>query len=639
VTTSTGDDAQASRYDVIVIGGGHAGIEAAMAAARLGCRTALMTMDPAKIGEMSCNPAIGGTAKGHVVREIDALGGAMARLIDAAGIQYKMLNRSKGPAMWSPRAQADRAAYRRAARALIESTPNLSVVADTAGEIVAEGGRVAGVRGESGAEYAARAVVVASGTFMRGLMHTGATTSRGGRVGELSSEVLSPCLRALGFELGRLKTGTPPRIDGDTMDRAAMSLQPGDEPPPFFSFTAPSRTLDQVSCWLTHTNERTHEALRAGFDRSPLFTGRIEGIGPRYCPSVEDKVARFPERDRHQIFAEPEGLDTTDIYVNGFSTSLPEDVQLAALRTVPGMEDARIVHFGYAVEYDFVHPHQLLPTLETKAISGLYLAGQICGTSGYEEAAGQGLVAGINAARSIAGEPPFVLVRHEAYIGVMIDDLVTRGVEDPYRLFTSRAEHRLLLRQDNADVRLADRAREAGMIDDEEYRRRESKRQRVHAITRRIDEFRVSESAANELLAERGASSVGETQPATRLLKRPEITLSDIERMVGEPIDGSEDEKLQAEIGIKYEGYLRRQEQAVARQLDQERRAVPPDMDFAAIPALSSEAREKFIRVRPTTVGQASRIPGITPADVSVLAIAIEQRKRRSRKAEHALAR
>ena len=627
-------------FDVIVVGGGHAGIEAVMAAAQLGCSVGLMTMDPAKIGQMSCNPAIGGTAKGHVVREIDALGGVMARLIDETGIQFKMLNMSKGPAMWSPRAQADRKLYRNAARRLVSNTPNITIVTDTAAEVVVEDGHVVGVRGESGTEYGCSATVVSSGTFLRGLMHTGLHSVTGGRVGESAANALSGNLKKLGLRLGRLKTGTPPRVDGTTIDRTVMKVEPGHEPPPFFSFSPPDRNVNQVPCWLTYTNNTTHDTLRSGFDRSPLFTGRIEGVGPRYCPSIEDKVARFPERVRHQIFIEPEGLDTDEVYVNGFATSLPEDTQITAIHTIRGMEEAQITAFGYAVEYDFVHPEQLYATLETKSVKGLYMAGQICGTSGYEEAAGQGLVAGINAARAIAGAPPFVLHRHEAYIGVMIDDLVTIGVTDPYRLFTSRAEHRLLLRQDNADVRLADRAREAGMIGETEYRRRIEKKRRVSLLVEQLHDMRVSADGANRVLEELNTAQVDETQPVDRLLRRPEVGLRELQRMGVDLPESIGDEHvdftewMQAEFAVKYAGYLKRQEDAARRQAANEQRAIPDDFDYTAVPALSSEAKEKLKVIRPTTFGQASRVPGITPADLSVIAIALErQRRERSERA------
>lgn len=625
----------ASSADVIVVGGGHAGVEAAMSAARLGAETMLITMAPESIGQMSCNPAIGGTAKGHVVREIDALGGVMARIIDETGIQFKMLNRSKGPAMWSPRAQADRRMYAAAARRTVESAERVSVVADLATEIIVESGAVVGIRGLSGCEYRCRKLIVCSGTFLRGLLHTGLETREGGRDGEPAANALSRSLAALGLRLGRLKTGTPPRVDGATLNYDAMAVQPGDKPPVFFSYNTPARVIEQVDCWLTHTNEQTHEALRSGFDRSPLFTGRIQGIGPRYCPSVEDKVARFPDRVSHQIFIEPEGLDTTEVYVNGFATSLPVDIQDRALRTIRGMEEARIVRYGYAVEYDFVYPQQLLPSLETKEVRGLYLAGQICGTSGYEEAAGQGLMAGINAARALNGAPPVILGRHEAYIGVMIDDLVTKGVEDPYRLFTSRAEHRLLLRQDNADIRLAERAREAGMIDEKEYERRMDRRKRIEGHVTAIGGVKVAPGQANPVLESIDSTPIKEAQRGTQLLKRPEVRLTHLETMVDCSFEGDADELHQAEIQVKYEGYLLRQEQAAARQADLGRREIPEDMDYDGVAALSAEAKEKLKAVRPVTVGQASRIPGITPADISVVSIAIEARRRN--RANHAV--
>jgi tRNA uridine 5-carboxymethylaminomethyl modification enzyme len=620
-------------FDVVVIGGGHAGIEAAMASSRLGCRTALMTMDAETIGQMSCNPAIGGTAKGHVVREIDALGGVMAKLIDAAGIQFRMLNRSKGPAMWSPRAQADRTRYRQVAREYVEHQSGLSIVEDTVAELIVEDDTLIGVRGASGVEYRCTAAVVSSGTFLRGLMHTGTESTEGGRIGEPASQGLSDCLRGVGLRLGRMKTGTPPRVDGETIDFDAMSEQLGDDPPPRFSYTPSEPELPQVSCWLTRTNATTHELLRAGFDESPLYTGRIQGIGPRYCPSIEDKISRFTERESHRLLIEPEGIDTTEVYINGFSTSLPEDIQRDALRTVQGMEHVEIIRYGYAVEYDFVYPQQLRSTLEAKSINGLYFAGQVCGTSGYEEAAGQGLMAGINAARSIQGMPSVVLRRDEAYIGVMIDDLVTRGVDEPYRLFTSRAEHRLLLRQDNADVRLANSAFAAGMISETELQVRQGKERRVQSLVDRINAARVNPRQANDVLVSLSSPRITQTVDVPRLLKRPEVALRDIERMNG-PIDPDavESELVQAEFIVKYEGYLKRQEAAAARQVSMDRRMLPTEFDYASIPALRTEAKERLSEVRPKTIGQASRIPGITPADIAVVAIVNEQRRRSRRK-------
>ena len=620
------------KCDVLVVGGGHAGIEAAAAAARYGFDTILMTMSAETIGQMSCNPAIGGTAKGHVVREIDAFGGVMAKLIDRTGIQYKMLNRSKGPAMWSPRAQADRAEYSRAARQLMEEHPRIRVIEDTAAQLVVEGRRATGIVGTSGQEYEARAVIISSGTFLSGLLHVGMESFIGGRMDEPSAETLSGSLAEAGLEIGRLKTGTPPRVDGTTIDYSLMERQDGDDPPPFFSYTAEHRDLTQIPCWLTRTLPETHDILRSGLDRSPLFTGKIQGVGPRYCPSIEDKIVRFPDRPRHQIFIEPEGLGTNQVYVNGFATSLPMDIQEKALHSIPGMADAKILRWGYAVEYDFVYPQQLYPSLETKAVAGLYLAGQINGTSGYEEAAGQGLMTGINAARALRGEDPVVLGRDQAYIGVMIDDLVTKGTQEPYRLFTSRAEHRLLLRQDNADIRLAEIAYRAGAISESTYAERMEKRCRISVLVNLLDDIRISPDEANPVLKAHETSAIAQTHSASQLLKRPQIDLADLEHMSDAVVSGlngcGDDVRWQVETEVKYSGYLKRQNAAVARQKDLEDKVLEIDFPYLDVKEISTEARQKLAEVRPRTLGQALRIPGVRSADVAALRIAIEKYRR-----------
>lgn len=583
-----------------------------MASARMGMRVLLLTMKIEEIGQMSCNPAVGGVAKGHLVREIDALGGHMAKAADATGIHFRVLNRSKGPAVWGLRAQADRAAYRTEMRRRTEEQEGLSVKQGHVTEILVDKGRAVGVRTETGYEFHGRTVVLTTGTFLEGLLHVGLVHFPGGRFGEPPARGLSGCLRRLGFEVGRLKTGTPPRVDGRTVDYERMEPQPGDEPPVPFSFeTEPGDVRNLATCYLTYTNERTHEALRSGLDRSPLYTGKIVGIGPRYCPSIEDKIVRFPDKPRHPIFVEPEGLDTEEKYINGFATSLPEDIQWRALRTVPGLEEAEITRPGYAVEYDFVPPTQLFPWLETRLVQGLFLAGQINGTSGYEEAAAQGLIAGINAALKVMGEPPFVLKRSEAYIGVLIDDLVTKGTKEPYRMFTSRVEHRLKLRPDNADLRLVPHGYRLGLVSEERYRRTEEMRRKVEAAVSRMRSVFLPAEEVGRILGREERLSVAQ------LLKRPDVSYEDVSSFLGvEP-----EVARRAELEIKYEGYIGKQERQVAQLEKLDSLPIPEDFDYGSVYGLSTEARQKLSEIKPRSVGQAARISGVRFSDLSLLVL------------------
>ena len=616
-----------NQYDVIVVGAGHAGCEAAAAAANMGCSTLLVTMNLQNIAQMSCNPAMGGIAKGQIVREIDALGGYSGIVSDKTAIQFKMLNKSKGPAMWSPRVQSDRMRFSDEWRTMLENTPNLDFYQEMVAGIIAENGKIVGVKTSLGVEIKAKSVVLTNGTFLNGLIHIGDKQFGGGRAGESASFGITEDLVKLGFESGRMKTGTPPRVDGRSLDFSKMTEQPGDEVPEKFSYsnlTAPLKT--QRSCWMSYTSLEVHDILREGFDRSPMFNGRIKSLGPRYCPSIEDKINRFADKERHQLFVEPEGWTTCEYYINGFSTSLPEDVQFKALRSVAGFENVKFFRPGYAIEYDYFPPTQLQHTLETKLVEGLYFAGQINGTTGYEEAASQGLMAGINAALKVQNREPFILKRDEAYIGVLIDDLITKGTEEPYRMFTSRAEYRTLLRQDNADFRLTPKAFEIGLAKEERLIRMEQKFSQSDAMVNFFRETSLKPEEANPILEAKGSAPMSQPDKMFKVFSRPQLDLEDFRKFKKvaayiEEHDLDQEVVEQAEIQVKYSGYIEKEKNNADKLTRLEDMIIPDNFNFDKIQSISIEAKQKLNKIRPRTIAQASRISGVSPSDISVLLI------------------
>ena len=611
-------------YDVIVVGGGHSGCEAAASAANLGSSVLLVTMNMQTIAQMSCNPAMGGVAKGQIVREIDALGGYSGIITDKTMIQFRMLNRSKGPAMWSPRAQSDRMRFAEEWRLTLESIENIDFWQDMVTDLMVENGRVTGVKTGMEVEIKANSVILTNGTFLNGTIHIGEKQFGGGRTGERAAIGLTSCLNSLGFESGRMKTGTPPRVDGRTLDYSEMEEQAGDVNPSKFSFLETPKLTKQRSCHITYTNENVHDVLRSGFERSPMFNGRIQGLGPRYCPSIEDKIERFSERNRHQIFVEPEGWNTIEVYVNGFSTSLPEDIQHQAIQLIPGFRNAKIFRPGYAIEYDYFPPTQLKRSLETKLVEGLYFAGQINGTTGYEEAACQGLMAGINAHRQLKGEEPIILSRSEAYIGVLIDDLVTKGTDEPYRMFTSRAEYRILLRQDNADIRLTQKGREIGLVKDLRIAKLEEKLKNTEKALTYFEKESISPEDINAVLKKNNSSTIKQKNKISKILSRPQIKFGDLLNIntIKEKTKNISQEGLeQAEIQIKYKGYISREKENALKVNKLESIKIPTGFNFKKINAISSEAKEKLDHVKPETIGQAARISGVSPSDINILLV------------------